>query len=43
MSATIKAATTQRIIRRKTVFTRERELHGAGSTLPDFKTNQLAG
>jgi len=39
MSATIKAANPQRIIRRKTVYTRESELHGAGNTLPDFKTN----
>lgn len=38
MSATIKPATPQSIIRRKTVYTRESELHGAGNTLADFKT-----
>jgi hypothetical protein len=41
MSATIKAATPQRIIRRKMVYTRESELHGAGNTRPDAKIGHV--
>lgn len=41
MSTTINAANAQRIIRRKTVYDRESELHGTGNTRPEAKIGHV--